>query len=396
MGKAPRPVIPGGLSVREAAARDRHQMLPDEHAGQYRMQILHIARIPSKASTRDDPRAWPGTGVPPGHRRGPPRTYWSARASRGISGHFSRAAGPAGAGPREPPGAGGEVCVTVRPPARRPLPRGRPRRTAGWSRAAPARAARELIGNFHYNSASSLEPGGSAGVDSGGGRTAASGPGREGHAPGPAGTERGDHHEAAAHPGLSDWRGSGHGTGWLRLGLELGLRLGRDDHPVVLRRRLRHRPGQQHDQVLGRDRGRLPPGQPQHHGERADRELDRLPQQGPDPGAEQAVPGHPGRGHRTAVRPEPPALLRPAGAVPRGTAQPDADLPQGRPVPGHRLRHPVHHEHPGAVLQQEDLRQGRDLVTAQDLGSAPRRCRSDQGQGLHRLRHAARQRGSAG
>jgi hypothetical protein len=47
-GQGPRPVIPGRLSVREAAARDRHQMLPDEHAGQYPMQTVHIVRIPPK------------------------------------------------------------------------------------------------------------------------------------------------------------------------------------------------------------------------------------------------------------------------------------------------------------------------------------------------------------
>ena len=39
---------------------------------------------------------------------------------------------------------------------------------------------------------------------------------------------------------------------------------------------------------------------------------------------------------------------------------------------------------------------GRDLVAAEDLGAAADRRRGDQGQGLHRLRHAARQRGGTG
>ena len=62
--QGPGPVIPGGLSVRETAARDRHQMLPDEHAAQYRMQTLHIARIPAKPALAATIAAGPAPACP--------------------------------------------------------------------------------------------------------------------------------------------------------------------------------------------------------------------------------------------------------------------------------------------------------------------------------------------
>src|SRR2546430_7393120 len=39
--------------------------------------------------------------------------------------------------------------------------------------------------------------------------------------------------------------------------------------------------------------------------------------------------------------------------VPERGQQPDPEVPQGRPVPGHQLRDPVHHQHPGHVRSEE-------------------------------------------
>src|SRR6266542_676994 len=53
-------------------------------------------------------------------------------------------------------------------------------------------------------------------------------------------------------------------------------------------------------------------------------------------------------------------------------------------------------QYPGHVLQQEDVRGGRHLRPAEDVGRTAGRRGQDQGQGRHRLRHAPRQRGGAG
>ena len=39
--------------------------------------------------------------------------------------------------------------------------------------------------------------------------------------------------------------------------------------------------------------------------------------------------------------------------------QPDPDLRQAGRLPGHRVRHPLHHQHPGAVLQHQAVQAGR-------------------------------------
>ena len=88
----------------------------------------------------------------------------------------------------------------------------------------------------------------------------------------------------------------------LRLELKLGelrhiRKLGLSD-AAVLRRRLRHRAGQQHDQVLGRHRGRLPPANPSITVNVQTVDWTDFPNKVADAGAEQAVPGHPRGRHR--------------------------------------------------------------------------------------------------
>jgi hypothetical protein len=71
-------------------------MLPDEHARPYRMQILHMASIPVKASSRDNPH--PAAQ----HRRAIRRllhTSMNLLVSQGFAGYFRpvpRAGPPAG------------------------------------------------------------------------------------------------------------------------------------------------------------------------------------------------------------------------------------------------------------------------------------------------------------
>jgi hypothetical protein len=110
--------IPGGLSVRDAAARGRHQMLPEEHACQYRTQTLHIARIPSNSA----PPANPRTAAQ--RRRAIRRSLLAAMnllLSRGFAGYFRPARRVPGRRPGHGTGgrsaAAGEVCVTSGSPA---------------------------------------------------------------------------------------------------------------------------------------------------------------------------------------------------------------------------------------------------------------------------------------